>query len=82
MQNLRLVERLRPGGVVQRYGRPGEGPGEFQRMGPAFILNDSVVVVADARTDLFKLFSREDGEHLGSIGREPARPPRPWHAAV
>ena len=36
-------------------------------MGPTFILNDSVVVGVDARRRLFKLFSREDGEHLGSF---------------
>ena len=64
----------RDGRVVQRYGRPGEGPSEFQGMGPTFILNDSVVVGVDSRTNRFKLFSREDGKYVealryrGSIG--------------
>jgi len=57
----------RDGMVVQRYGRPGEGPDEFQRMGPTFILNDSVVIGVDSRRRLFKLFSREGGEYLESF---------------
>ena len=70
----RIIRFGRDGRVVQSYGRPGEGPGEFQGMGATFILNDSVVVGLDSRRRLFKLFSREDGEYLesfryrGSIG--------------
>ena len=70
----RVIRFGRDGRIVQRYGRNGEGPGEFKGMGPTFILNDSVVVGVDARRRLFTLFSREDGEHLesfrfrGSIG--------------
>ena len=57
----------RDGKVVQRYGRPGSGPAEFERMGPTFILNDSVVVGVDTETLNFKLFAREDGRHLESF---------------
>lgn len=72
----RIIRFGRDGRIVQRYGRPGEGPAEFKAMGPTFILNDSVVVGLDERRRLFKLFSREGGEHLesvryrGSIGGE------------
>ena len=63
----RVIRFGRDGRIVQRYGRNGEGPGEFKGMGPTFILNDSVVVGVDARRRLFTLFSREDGEHLESF---------------
>ena len=69
-----IIRFGRDGRIVQRYGRPGEGPGEFKGMGTTFILNDSVVVGADAQRRLFTLFSRGDGEHVesfryrGSIG--------------
>ncbi|MDE2796384.1 MAG: hypothetical protein OXL34_16325 [Gemmatimonadota bacterium] len=63
----RIVRFGRDGGIVQRYGRAGEGPDEFKGMGPTFILNDSVVVGVDAQRRLFKLFSREDGEYLESF---------------
>ena len=70
----RIIRFGRDGRIVQRYGRPGEGPAEFKGMGPTFILNDSVVVGLDERMRLFKLFSRVDGAYLesfryrGSIG--------------
>lgn len=63
----RIIRFGRDGGIVQRYGAPGEGPAEFKGMGPTFILNDSVVVGLDVRRRLFKLFSREDGEYLESF---------------
>ena len=63
----RVIRFGRDGRIVQRYGRNGEGPGEFKGMGPTFILNDSVVVGVDTPRRLFKLFSREDGEHLESF---------------
>ncbi|MXW16032.1 MAG: hypothetical protein F4139_10375 [Gemmatimonadetes bacterium] len=69
-----IIRFGRDGSVVQRYGGPGEGPAEFQRIGPTFILNDTVVVGVDSRTRHFKLFSRGNGGHLetvryrGSIG--------------
>ena len=63
----RIVRFGRDGGIVQRYGRPGEGPDEFKGMGPTFILNDSVVVGLDVQRRLFKLFSRKDGEYLESF---------------
>lgn len=72
----RIIRFGRDGGIVQRYGAPGEGPAEFKGMGPTFILNDSVVVGLDVQRRLFKLFAREDGEYLesfryrGSIGGE------------
>ena len=69
-----IIRFGRDGRIVQRYGRLGEGPGEFKGMGTTFILNDSVVVGVDAQRRLFTLFSRGDGEHVesfryrGSIG--------------
>ncbi|MDE2876506.1 MAG: hypothetical protein OXQ93_13765 [Gemmatimonadota bacterium] len=66
----RIIRFGRDGAIVQRYGAPGEGPAEFKGMGPTFILNDSVVVGLDVRRRLFKLFAREDGEHLESFRYE------------
>lgn len=63
----RIIRFDRDGRIVQRYGRSGEGPAEFKGMGPTFILNDSVVAGVDTPRRLFKLFSRGDGEHLGSF---------------
>ena len=63
----RVIRFGRDGRIVQRYGRNGEGPGEFKGMGTTFILNDSVVVGVDARRRLFKLFSRDDGAYLESF---------------
>ena len=40
----RILRFGRDGRLQQTYGRPGEGPGEFVDLGPAFILNDSIVV--------------------------------------
>lgn len=62
----RLLRFGRDGRVVQTYGRPGPGPGEFSDLGPAIVLGDSVVVGADHRRDVFQLFSREDGSYLGT----------------
>ena len=62
-----IIRFGRDGRIVQRYGRLGEGPGEFKGMGTTFILNDSVVVGVDARRRLFKLFSRLDGAYLESF---------------
>ena len=56
----------RDGSVVQTYGRPGPGPGEFSELGPAFVLGDSVIVGTDHRRKVFQLFSRDDGDYLGA----------------
>ncbi len=65
------IFRFHPQGqVIQRYGRPGPGPGEFTRLGPVFILNDSVVVGVDTGRRLFTQFSRQGGEYLGSTRYE------------
>ena len=66
----RIIRFGRDGGIVQRYGAPGEGPAEFKGMGPTFILNDSVVAGLDVQRRLFKLFAREDGEYLESFRYE------------
>ena len=63
----RIIRFGRDGRIVQRYGRSGEGPGEFKGMGTTFILNDSVVVGVDAQRRLFTLFSRGNGEHIESF---------------
>ena len=56
----------RDGRVVQTYGRPGPGPGEFSDLGPTFVLDDSVIVAADHRRKVFQMFSRDDGDFLGA----------------
>ena len=61
----RVLRFGRDGRVVQSYGRPGPGPGEFSDLGPTFVLGDSVVVGTDDRRRIFQLFSRDDGSHLG-----------------
>ena len=60
----RILRFGRDGRVQQTYGRPGEGPGEFLDIGPAFIVNDSIVVGADDGRKIFQLFSAADGEYL------------------
>ena len=60
----RILRFARDGRLQQTYGRPGEGPGEFVDLGPAFILNDSIVVGADDGRKIFQVFSAADGEYL------------------
>lgn len=62
----RVIRFARDGHVVQAYGRPGPGPGEFLDLGAAFVLGDSVVVGTDDRRDVFQLFSRKDGAYVGA----------------
>ena len=62
----RVLRFARSGSLVQTYGRPGGGPGEFSDLGPTFILDDSVVVAADDRRGLFQLFLRDDGSYIGA----------------
>ena len=62
----RVLRFGRDGRVVQTYGRPGPGPGEFSDLGPTFVLGDSVVVGTDHRRKVFQLFSRDDGDYLGA----------------
>ena len=61
----RMFRFGRDGSVVQTYGRPGSGPGEFQSIGPAFVLNDSVVVGADMGRRQLSRFVSETGEQAG-----------------
>ena len=60
----RILRFDRDGRLQQTYGRPGEGPGEFLDIGPAFILNDSIIVGADHGRKIFQLFSASGGEYL------------------
>lgn len=60
----RILRFGRDGRLLQTYGQPGEGPGEFLEIGPAFILNDSMVVGVDGRRKLLQLFSAKDGQYL------------------
>ena len=62
----RVLRFGRDGRVVQTYGRPGPGPGEFSELGPTFVLGDSVIVGTDHRRKVFQLFSRDDGDYLGA----------------
>ena len=62
----RVLRFGRDGRVVQTYGRPGPGPGEFSDLGPTFVLGDSVIVGADHRRQVFQLFSRDEGDYLGA----------------
>ena len=61
----RMFRFGRDGSVVRTYGRPGSGPGEFQGIGPAFVLNDSVVVGADMGRRQLSRFVSGTGEHAG-----------------
>jgi len=60
----RILRFARGGRLLRTYGRPGPGPGEFSDLGPAFILNDSIVVGADHQRKLLQLFSATDGRYL------------------
>ena len=62
----RILRYDRAGRLLQTYGRPGPGPGEFSDIGAAFILNDSIVVGADDERKILQLFSRADGTYLRS----------------
>ena len=64
----RILRFDRDGRLLMTYGRPGEGPGEFVDIGPAFILNDSIVVGADDQRKLLQLFSAADGAYLRAFG--------------
>ncbi len=61
----RMFRFGRDGSIVRTYGRPGSGPGEFERIGPAFVLNDSVVVGADVGRRQLSRFVSATGEHAG-----------------
>ncbi len=63
----RIFRFGRDGSVVRTYGRPGSGPGEFESLGPAFLLNDSVVVGADTDRRQLSRFLAATGEHLGLV---------------
>ena len=62
----RILRYARDGRLRQFYGRPGDGPGEFRAISTAFILNDSIVVGAGGRRNLLQLFSKQDGNSVGS----------------
>ena len=62
----RILRFGRDGRLLQTYGQPGSGPGEFLDLGPAFVLNDSIVVGVDDRRKLLQLFSTPDGRYLRS----------------
>ncbi|MDE2718115.1 MAG: hypothetical protein OXI33_14040 [Chloroflexota bacterium] len=62
----RILRYARDGTLSQMYGGVGEGPGEFLDLGPAFILNDTVVVGVDDQRRLLQMFRRADGSVLGS----------------
>ena len=62
----RVLRFGRDGRVMQTYGRPGPGPGEFSDLGSAFVLGDSVVVGTDDRREIFHLFARHDAGYLGA----------------
>jgi len=61
----RVLRFGQDGRVVQTYGRPGPGPGEFSDLGPTFVLGDSVVIGTDDQRNIFQLFSRDNGDYLG-----------------
>ncbi|MCY3676014.1 MAG: hypothetical protein OXH66_00265 [Gemmatimonadetes bacterium] len=61
----RMLRFGRDGSFVRTYGRPGSGPGEFQGIGPAFVLNDSVVVGADMGRRRLSRFVSATGEYAG-----------------
>lgn len=68
------ILRFAPSGeLVQAYGRPGEGPGEFRSLSFPFVVDDTVVVGLDSGSR-FQAFSRQDGRHLFS-GRFPGITP-------
>ena len=75
----RLLRFARDGRYMRAYGRPGEGPGEFEGLGRGFILSDSIVVGRDNHRNLLTRFSRE-GEHLGSTRYEGSKDG--WAAVV
>ncbi|MDE0130970.1 MAG: hypothetical protein OXQ32_01740 [bacterium] len=63
----RILRYDRDGRLLQTYGRPGPGPGEFLDLGAAFILNDTIVVGSDDERKLLQLFSRIDGTYLRAL---------------
>ena len=61
----RIFRFARDGRLVQSYGRPGEGPGEFAGLDKVMILNDSILAGTDSNRYLITRFSR-NGDILGS----------------
>ena len=62
----RILRFGRDGRLLRTYGRPGPGPGEFQEIGAAFIVDDSIVVGVEDYRKLLQLFSAADGRYLRS----------------
>jgi hypothetical protein len=60
----RVVRFDRSGGVLQTYGRRGDGPGEISQLGSVF-LADSEVVAVDVRRRKLTRFRRHDATLLG-----------------
>lgn len=68
----------RSGRLVQTYGSRGSGPGELRGPNMAFVLDDTILVVLDARLNRLKWFHRDTGVGLAETvftpftGIEPA----------
>jgi len=62
----RVLRFARDGSLIQVYGRPGEGPGEFQTAGSTFLLDDTTLVVHDTRLQRLSLFDRRSGAFRAS----------------
>lgn len=76
----RILRFAWDGRLIQTYGRPGEGPGEFRAVSSPFVVDDTIVVGFDTGQRL-ESFSRRDGKHLES-GRYPGITPGPSGSVV
>ena len=76
----RILRFASDGTLIQTYGRPGEGPGEFRALSSPFVVDDTIVVGLDTG-QRFETFSRRDGRHLES-GRYPGITPGPSGSVV
>lgn len=58
----RVLRFARSGILIQTYGRPGDGPGEFRGTEVAFVLDDTTFVVHDSGLRRFNYFDRVSGD--------------------
>lgn len=63
----RIHRFARSGALLRTYGRPGQGPGEFNSHSQVAVVDEHTVVAPSMDPPAVYVFGREDGRHLYSV---------------